>query len=1004
VTLAALALGGACQPQPAAPPRASADRISSRAQLIGGPKALGEIGDYLLENDQIRVIVQAAGEGRCTMPFGGAIIDADLVRPSSSGGRGNDQLGEILPSYLLETMEPVSVGVTADGKDGGPAVVTVEGVGGDMLQMLAIVNTGLLYPPELRFREDYRLSPGARHVEIVSSITNTGASSHPLPYLDPSELVDLGVPLPEAASIELSVPMGHFLAFGAENPAWVPGRAGFDLRFAIDDAYRDIPGFPAFPGIVVEFLATRGRGVSYGFAVPAADENFAWTYRDLYGEDATDHSIVIPYLYSSVTGAYHAKPPAVLAPGETFTYRSYLIVGSGDVASVAETVQELHGVEVGTFAGRVTDAQSGAPVAHASIVVLDADGRYANQIDTDDNGGFRGTLPPGDYAYRVVTPSRPTTDPVPVRIEAGRIASERIELAPPATLALQVLDAQGRALPSKVTLVGRFPSEHRGEKPWTFLYDLGVGEKLRPTAHDPASDEYIEAMWYTHDGLLHETARPGTYDVVVSRGIEYDLHRETIELGAGTTVTRQIALRRVLDTRGYVSADFHLHAINSIDSDMALPERVISVAAEGVEYAVATDHNYVTDYSQAIASLGLERWLTSSVGLEMTTLEMGHFNGFPLEHDPGNVRGGEFAWVGKTPDGLFDEMRRLGERPEDVIIQANHPRDGVIGYFSQFNVDLETGEVAPREGLRALFAPFKPEFAPEAFSYDFDVYEVLNGKRQDIVHSHRGPDGQVVRGPDGRIAYPGQLEDWFMLLSRGLDYTGVGNSDSHKGLGQEPGYPRNLVWVGEGNDELGRFDGRAVIAGLRSRRVIMTNGPMIDFTIDGAPVGALVGGGAEVEAVLRVHSANFAPFDRVTVWVNGAVARELTVPADARHDYGARFTLPIDRDAFVVVEVNGDTSMFPVLPPQELEPIDVAAVIDALGASIDLTGITDTGPMAPDQTYTAKPLAITNPIWIDRDGNGRFDPPLPPLARKRTRAPSAPADVRTAFDAVKATP
>ena len=34
-------------------PTARAQRIASSAQLIGGPKAVGRIGDYLLENDKI---------------------------------------------------------------------------------------------------------------------------------------------------------------------------------------------------------------------------------------------------------------------------------------------------------------------------------------------------------------------------------------------------------------------------------------------------------------------------------------------------------------------------------------------------------------------------------------------------------------------------------------------------------------------------------------------------------------------------------------------------------------------------------------------------------------------------------------------------------------------------------------------------------------------------------------------------------------------------------------
>jgi hypothetical protein len=225
--------------------------------------------------------------------------------------------------------------------------------------------------------------------------------------------------------------------------------------------------------------------------------------------------------------------------------------------------------------------------------------------------------------------------------------------------------------------------------------------------------------------------------------------------------------------------------------------------------------------------------LSATVGLELTTFEMGHFNAFPLRLDPGNVRGGDFVWGGETPSSLFRQLRALGDPAGQALVQVNHARDGVLGYFTQFNLDGESGEVAPRSGLRAVFAPFKPEFAPEQFSYDFDALEVMNGKRMDLAHHFiDSTTGAPLRNPDGRIAYPGQVDDWFTFLSRGKVYTAVGNSDSHAGITQEPGYPRNLIWVGEGKDEQGRFTTDDVLAGLRAHRVIVTNGPMIDLTVD----------------------------------------------------------------------------------------------------------------------------------------------------------------------------
>ena len=112
--------------------------------------------------------------------------------------------------------------------------------------------------------------------------------------------------------------------------------------------------------------------------------------------------------------------------------------------------------------------------------------------------------------------------------------------------------------------------------------------------------------------------------------------------------------------------------------------------------------------------------------------------------------------------------------------------------------------------------------------------------------------------------------------------------------------------------------------------------------------------------------------------------------------YDTAFDLTVSRDAWVVVEVTGTANMFPVVPPQEFEPVSVDAVLEAIGRGLDLSGLSPTGNLKPDRTYPATPVALTNPIWLDRDGNGRFDPPMAPISRKRQAKPVR-ADVRDAF-------
>ena len=54
-------------------PRARAQRIAASAHLIGGPKAIGQIGDYLLENDQVRIVIHDMLKHLCSsISYGGA--------------------------------------------------------------------------------------------------------------------------------------------------------------------------------------------------------------------------------------------------------------------------------------------------------------------------------------------------------------------------------------------------------------------------------------------------------------------------------------------------------------------------------------------------------------------------------------------------------------------------------------------------------------------------------------------------------------------------------------------------------------------------------------------------------------------------------------------------------------------------------------------------------------------------------------------------------------------
>src|SRR4051812_14363789 len=61
---------------------ARAHVIQSADELIGGQAAEGRVGDLMLENDRIRVVITQPQRNFSPTPFGGWIADADLKRPA----------------------------------------------------------------------------------------------------------------------------------------------------------------------------------------------------------------------------------------------------------------------------------------------------------------------------------------------------------------------------------------------------------------------------------------------------------------------------------------------------------------------------------------------------------------------------------------------------------------------------------------------------------------------------------------------------------------------------------------------------------------------------------------------------------------------------------------------------------------------------------------------------------------------------------------------------------
>jgi hypothetical protein len=219
-----------------------------------------------------------------------------------------------------------------------------------------------------------------------------------------------------------------------------------------------------------------------------------------------------------------------------------------------------------------------------------------------------GTLRDGTNTIRIAT----TASGDDIVVHALRLVTvPRAAIFGTASLQVRVTGEDGQPLPARVTIVDADGAlaALRGEP--------GVQQAVRPGVVYAGGDGARVALL------------PGRYTVRVTRGPEYGMAQRTIVVGRGDAHRLAFRLSREVKTAGWVAADTHIHTLEaSGHGDASMAERALTLAGEGVELAIATEHDRPTDYAPALASMGVARFVTPVIGSELTT-RTGHFNVVP---------------------------------------------------------------------------------------------------------------------------------------------------------------------------------------------------------------------------------------------------------------------------------------------------------------------------------------------------------------------------------------
>lgn len=522
------------------------------------------------------------------------------------------------------------------------------------------------------------------------------------------------------------------------------------------------------------------------------------------------------------------------------------------------------------------------------------------------NTDFRGfamlTIPSTKLTASVFVNGITVAENLPVNSEHEATALQTADFSI-GHLDVSVTDEHGRPSPCKVELIGK--------------------EETPAPNFGPETAEYgVKNLRYAPHGSFRQALHPGKYEVIISRGPEFNAVFREIEVQPGKTTQLKETVSRAFETPGWISADFHSHSSPSGDNTGSQFGRVLNLVCENVEYGPCTEHNRISSYVPHIDKLGIGEYLGTVSGMELTgsPLPLNHQNVFPLIHKPRTQDGGGPV-TDTDPEKQIERIVLWDDRSEKLI-QQNHPDLGWL-FFDK------NGDGKPDAG----------------YSRSFLLMDVMEIHPIDAALNLKAVDESFGRKRNHRIF------NWLQLLNQGHRIPGVVNTDAHYNFHGSGGL-RN--WIKSPTDRPDEIEPLDVVHASEKGQLIMSNGPYLEVKLSAGSES--VGPGDDVEAKdgnvtldISVKCPNWFDVDRVFVLVNGRIhdthdyrrkshSKMFNNKETATRFHQKSLKLSLKSDAHIVVVTGGENS--------KLGPVQ--------------------GPGWGQQ----KPAAMSNPIFVDVDGGG----------------------------------
>lgn len=434
---------------------------------------------------------------------------------------------------------------------------------------------------------------------------------------------------------------------------------------------------------------------------------------------------------------------------------------------------------------------------------------------------------------------------------------------------------------------------------------------------------FVENLVYSVHGQMFCPLEPGKYEIYFSRGPEYNSVRKEVEIIAKEMQQIKVQLDRVVDTTGWISTDLHSHSSPSGDNTSDQYGRAENLLCEHVEFAPCTEHNRIDSYAPHLQQMKLSHLMATCTGIELTgsPLPVNHQNSFPLLWRPHTQNGGG-PRVAFNPLVQIERLAMWDDQ-SDKLVQMNHPN------LHQIYGDQDADGV-PDDGFRGMLKWT-------------DVIEIhpLETIFQDVPNNP--PSTSRMRIP---------MFQWLQLLNQGHRIPGVINTDSHYNH-HGSGWRRN--WFACSTDDPAKISTDEMVRQAKAGHIIMSTGPFLSVTgQSGAkpdtalPGDSLAATDGKVTLKVTVQCPNWLDVNRVQVFVNGQPSKKhnytrrespkLFGKIDAVKKFDSSIDVLIDRDSHLIVATIGE------------------------GMTMEKVMGTRYGKRPP--------IAVSNPIFVDFDGNG----------------------------------